>query len=114
MGKISLPRPSDQVYDPLLGFSVSFNVPLGRAQGSMFSQHLNVSERATNSRDRSRCIGDECTFARVASTALQTSCPVLFYNECATALAVQLRVRLGAAGRSSPCEPEAQRAIHPV
>ena len=55
----------------LLRVHVSLDVTLCGAQRSMSSQHLNVPERAPNSRNRSRCIGDEGASAGMAGTTLQ-------------------------------------------
>jgi hypothetical protein len=55
---------SDQVHHAFLRFRVSLNVALGRAERAVSSQHLNVSERATDSGDRSSCIGDKRSSAR--------------------------------------------------
>jgi hypothetical protein len=47
----------NQVYDAFLSLNVRLYVALGRAQRSMSSQHLNVSERPSDSGNRSRGIG---------------------------------------------------------
>ena len=51
---------SDEVNNSFLCFHVRFDVALGGGERSMSSEHLNVSERPSNSRDCARCIGDEC------------------------------------------------------
>ena len=49
----------DEVNNSFLCFHVRFDVALGGGERSMSSEHLNVSQRPSDSRDCARCVGDE-------------------------------------------------------
>ena len=42
--QLSLLAKLHQIHNPLLGFGVSFNVPLGGAESAMAGQHLHITQ----------------------------------------------------------------------
>ena len=48
---------SDEVNDPFLSFNVRFYVTLGGGERSVSSEHLDVPQRPSDSRDCARCVG---------------------------------------------------------
>ena len=50
---------SNQINDSFLCFHIRFDIALGGGERSVSSEHLNVPERPSDSRNRPRGVGDE-------------------------------------------------------